>query len=680
MTDGVGSENYSFNSLEQPTQLQKIVSGTTYTTNYLYNVAGELTQITYPSGRVVQQSVDAIGRLCEIAPSTTGCGTASSPYATGYAYNAASQLTGFKYGNGIFASLGFSATRLQLNCLDYSTTNRSGTCTHDSTTKFGLTYTYGTGTANNGQILGITDSVDNGRTVAYSYDPLSRLATALTTGSTAYPQWGLSWNYDGFGNRTAQNLTAGSGYSGSVSVNALTNHITTSPYAYDANGNMTNDATNTLVYDAENRAISATNSSSSGAYTYDGNGLRVKKVSGATTTVYIFSGSKVIAEYDNGAAVGSPSREYVYGGSALLAKVAGSTTTYYHQDQVSNRLVTSSTGSTVAQMGHYPFGDPWYNATNDKLYFTTYARDSESGNDYAQARFYRYLVGRFLSPDPLPGSSSIPQSLNRYAYAANDPIDNTDPTGRCIPPGSYLYGGTHIGIQCPPNTDGSLIYGSSGDSYSGGSPGYCGAQYSSCQSENPVYSYTPTGFGDPRCGINASCIARGYSPLSSPQADPNNPIYAPSDQSDFQITVLCDEGLGGPDDSVCNLASWSKRFAINGNQPAYLNGAGLRQVAAGVIKGAGGIGSARFIGGFYLASGGSALIDGVIADYSAGPLESNLFGRYNAAQGGGVPGILNYPSYPVRLGYGWNGEIGQMVFRLSIEEVGHIDFWTVPFP
>jgi len=40
----------------------------------------------------------------------------------------------------------------------------------------------------------------------------------------------------------------------------------------------------------------------------------VKKISGSTT-VYIFSGSKVIAEYDNGAAVGSPSREYVYGGS-----------------------------------------------------------------------------------------------------------------------------------------------------------------------------------------------------------------------------------------------------------------------------------------------------------------------------------------------------------------------------
>src|SRR5216683_5200612 len=190
------------------------------------DLAGELTQIQYPSGRLVQQSVDSIGRRCEVAPSTTGCGTASSPYGTGYGYNVASQVTGFKYGNGVYASLGFSSNRLQLNCLDYSTTNRSGTCTHDATTKFGITYGYASAPNNNGQIASITDSVDNGRTTAYTYDPLSRLSTALTTGSTNYPQWGLSWGYDRYGNRRNQTQTAGSVYQGSVAVNPATNHIT----------------------------------------------------------------------------------------------------------------------------------------------------------------------------------------------------------------------------------------------------------------------------------------------------------------------------------------------------------------------------------------------------------------------------------------------------------------------
>ena len=433
MTDGVGSENYSYNALEQLTQLQKIISGTTYNTSYAYNIAGELTQITYPSGRVIQQSVDAIGRLCEIAPSTTGCGTAANPYATGYGYNVASQATGFKYGNGIYASLGFSSDRLQLNCLDYSTTNRNGTCTHDSTTKFGLGYSYGTAGSNNGLIAGITDSVDNGRSIAYTYDPLSRLSTALTTGSTNYPQWGLSWGYDRYGNRLNQTQTAGSTYQGSVTVNPATNHITTTGYSYDLNGNMTNDGSNTLVYDAENRAVSATNQSSAGLYTYDGNGLRVEKcvpICTTASTVYVFSGSKVIAEYDNGAVPTAPSREYVYGGGALVAKIDSSGTKYFHQDQLSNRLVTSSTGAVVEQLGHFPFGDPWYNATNDKLYFTSYERDAESGNDYAMARYYVWRIGRFTSLDPVSGSTSDPQSLNRYTYTENNPISLVDPSGK----------------------------------------------------------------------------------------------------------------------------------------------------------------------------------------------------------------------------------------------------------
>lgn len=93
------------------------------------------------------------------------------------------------------------------------------------------------------------------------------------------------------------------------------------PYSYDVSGNMTNDGQNTLVYDAENRAVSATNGGSSGSYTYDGNSLRVVKSSGSTTTVYVFSGSKAIAEYDNGAPPSAPTRESIYSGGALITRI-----------------------------------------------------------------------------------------------------------------------------------------------------------------------------------------------------------------------------------------------------------------------------------------------------------------------------------------------------------------------
>lgn len=459
----------------------------------------------------------------------------------------AGQLTGLKYGNGIYASFGFSSDRLQLNCLDYSTTNRNGSCAHDGTTIFGLNYSYGAAGSNNGQISGITDSVDNGRSIGFSYDSLYRLISAATAGSANYPAWGLSETYDRYGNRTVQTVTQGTGPSSSITVSATTNQLVGSPYAYDASGDMTNDGVNTLTYDGEGRAVSASGSLGSGAYVYDGNGLRVEKClpncsNPSTSAAYIFSGSKVIAQYDAWTPGIAPlTAEYVYSGSALLARVgsvdvrftndacctggdrnlfinsvtvgsavinptdpsvsytvptcngngglycdgdlvtvsdAGRSATsitvnawgspnnnvyphmqllvggvvvgqwdvtgtaqnytvtlpttaahYYHQDHLSNRIVTDSSGSVVEQLGHFPFGESWYNGSAEKWFFTTYERDSESGNDYAMARYHVSRLGRLSSPDPLAGSIADPQSLNRYAYSINDPANATDPSG-----------------------------------------------------------------------------------------------------------------------------------------------------------------------------------------------------------------------------------------------------------
>jgi RHS repeat-associated protein len=424
MTDATGSESYTYNSQEQVTQLQKVIGSNTYTTSYSYNLAGELTQITYPSGRVVAQSFDAIGRLCAVGTSGSTCSSGTT-YATGFAYNAAQQITGLNYGNGVAANLGYSPDRLQLNSLSYA---KSGT------TLFGLSYTYGTSGSNDGLISAVTDNVQAGRSVSYTYDSLSRLSTSLTTGSSTYPQWGLSWTYDRYANPTAETQTAGTPPHYTLTVSPSTNQISGSAVAYDVAGNMTNDGINTLVYDGENRAVSATVAgTSSGTYTYDGKGLRIQKVSvisgTSTTTVYIFSGSKVIAEYDNGVAPTAPSREYVYSRDSVVSKIDSSGTHYYHKDLVSNRLVTDSSGNVAEQLGHYPYGESWYNSSNDKLLFTSYERDAESGNDYAQARYYISRLGRFSSPDLLSGTIANPQSLNRYTYVLNSPTSLVDPTG-----------------------------------------------------------------------------------------------------------------------------------------------------------------------------------------------------------------------------------------------------------
>ena len=382
MVDSSGLESYTYDTTHKTgriTQVQKTIGTTTYTTSYLYDAAGDLTQITYPSGRVVQQSYNAIGQLCAVAASTTTCGSSSSPYATGYSYNAAGQVTGFNYGNGVAGNFSYTGNRSQLASLSY---------TKSGSTLFSQNYFYqydGSNCAagapgNNGEIDCITDGVDAGRTLNYTYDILGRLNTAQTNGSAAYPPWGLSETYDQYGNRRCQTVTAGSGPG--AGCNTYTNNRP-SGFTFDAAGDMTVEPLgppNNYTFDAQNRLVGMSGNGGVATYTYDDNDQRVKKaMQGGTATVYIFSGDKVIAEYDNGALPGSPSREYIYGGGALLAKIESGATRYYHQDHLSVRLMTDASGNKIGEQGHYPFGEAWYaNSTTTNWQFTTYERDSES--------------------------------------------------------------------------------------------------------------------------------------------------------------------------------------------------------------------------------------------------------------------------------------------------------------
>lgn len=90
--------------------------------------------------------------------------------------------------------------------------------------------------------------------------------------------------------------------------------------------------------------------------------MRVQKSASGTTTVFIYSGSKDIAEYDNGAAPSSPSREFVYGNGQLLAEVSAGATTFYQPDHLSARMITNSSGSVLGRQGSLPFAESWYSS------------------------------------------------------------------------------------------------------------------------------------------------------------------------------------------------------------------------------------------------------------------------------------------------------------------------------
>ena len=80
----------------------------------------------------------------------------------------------------------------------------------------------------------------------------------------------------------------------------------------------------------------------------------------------------------------------------------------------------------------YPWGETRGSMNpQDNWSYATYWRDSISGLDYANNRYYSNAYGRFMTDDPSAQNwdPSNPQSWNTYAYANGDPINNNDPSG-----------------------------------------------------------------------------------------------------------------------------------------------------------------------------------------------------------------------------------------------------------
>ena len=146
-------------------------------------------------------------------------------------------------------------------------------------------------------------------------------------------------------------------------------------------------------------------------------------------------GGELIAEFDG--ATGNLKKEYVYGGGSLITieptAVNSNGTQYTTGDHLGPpRVVTNSSTVVVSRHDYMPFGEELGagvggrttaigfggGGDNNRKKFTGYERDTETGLDFAQARYYSNTQGRFTSPDTLLGSIGNPQSLNRLPTSA----------------------------------------------------------------------------------------------------------------------------------------------------------------------------------------------------------------------------------------------------------------------
>jgi RHS repeat-associated protein len=137
---------------------------------------------------------------------------------------------------------------------------------------------------------------------------------------------------------------------------------------------------------------------------------------------------------------GQMAAEYSLGAQSLPC-----TTCYIATDHLgSTRMVTDQNANVVGRHDYLPFGEEIAANTGGRngLFgtqdfvnqkFTGQERDSETGLDFFQARYFSGALGRFNSPDPENAGASLfnPQSWNAYSYVRTNPLVLIDPTGMC---------------------------------------------------------------------------------------------------------------------------------------------------------------------------------------------------------------------------------------------------------
>jgi RHS repeat-associated protein len=177
-------------------------------------------------------------------------------------------------------------------------------------------------------------------------------------------------------------------------------------------------------------------SSSTAAYKYNTQGIRISKDVDGTVTDYLIdpsnhTGYAQVLEERAGSDV-----TYYTIGDDVLAQTTGGVTQYLLYDghgstrQLLNSNLTIADAYSYDSYGVMLGGNPTAAspaATN--LLYSGEQFDSNAQQYYLRARYYNQNNGTFNRVDPYSGDTQDPQSLHKYAYCHNNPVNGIDPTG-----------------------------------------------------------------------------------------------------------------------------------------------------------------------------------------------------------------------------------------------------------
>lgn len=409
MIDSAGTKTFDHDALGHVVKTVRTIDGTSYTFQYGFDAGDRALWTTYPDGDTLGVPAsplryDSAGRLSSVPD-----------YVTSALYNAEGKLIRIANANGTVTTRGHSAERGWIMGI----TTMLGASTIQK-----LSYTRDA----KGLITRLTSPVAN-EGWGYARDELEQLTEATNASSATYNQ---TLTYNAIGNITSSSRRGA--YTYGTRPHAVTG-AGTDTYTYDATGLMTSGAGRTLTWNGDNRLESVVSGATIMTFTYDADGARIQQVEGSTTRRYLGDDYEITI-------AGETSKDISITGS-LVARKEGATRYWVHTDHVGSvQVVTDASGDEVYRKKYHPFGEVLSTGgafTYGPRGFTGQRHDA-SGLLYLHARYYDPALGRFISPDPtIPATDTI--GLNRYTYAANDPVDRTDidglapnPTTEPLPP------------------------------------------------------------------------------------------------------------------------------------------------------------------------------------------------------------------------------------------------------
>ena len=383
-------------------------SRTAYQTDFTYDTENKPTLMTFgDTSNKVAYAYDAIGRMS--GRTVTVGGTA---YATAYGYLAGCNGSG-------------STTPLIA-----SMSQNSETCA----------YTYD-------DVGNILTATRNGVTASYVYDNLGQLIRVNDPDDTTSGSAGTTWfyDYDRGGNILMKKryayATGGVGdvlqtisytYGDSNWKDKLTAYDGTA-ITYDAIGNPLSDGTWTYTWEKGRQLKQMTNGTTTAAFAYNANGLRVRKTVNGVVTNYTLHGKNIVHMTH-----GSNDLHFFYDAQNRPAIVAYNGTKYAYIYNLQGDVLglIDSNGTEVVKYTYDAWGKVLSTTGSlaptlgivQPFRYRGYVYDVETGLYYLRSRYYNPGWQRFVNAD-------IVYHGNIYAYCGNVPTILIDPDGAS----SHLY-------------------------------------------------------------------------------------------------------------------------------------------------------------------------------------------------------------------------------------------------